>query len=266
MQDGLNVEDTQALRELSYLSNKAPDIALSLLAMPFLETLDPPDVSAIDALSNLAWFRQDDFQRIISHPTLINGITDDWAKIVATLYGVSTKNSPLIDTLLDPDQVTLEERTIELSLAGETHLAIIRTGPGAERSMDLLEHSVRQVEQFMGIPFPNRYVGWLVGEAVTPTFGGNNFGTHITTLPKYDVDDGSSAAAFAGHLVAHEVAHYFWSGNSNWVDEGAADVLATVSENARTGRPVEVTNDPCGYVRSISELESFECHHGLWSR
>ena len=258
VQKGIGKLEVRALEEISYLANQNVVVTLILVAMPFLETLEPPDVSAIEALTNLAWYRENDFQRVLSHPTLSVGITDDWAKVVATLYGVSTKNPLLIDTLLDPKQITLEERIIDLPLAGETHLAIIRTGPGAERSMDLLEHSVRQVEEFMGIPFPNRYVGWLVGEAVTPTFGGNNFGTHITTLPKYDVDDDSRSAQFTGHLVAHEVAHYYWSGNSTWVDEGAADVLATISENARTGRPVEVTNNPCGYVRNINQLENLE--------
>lgn len=278
VQDRQDVDDTRAIQELSHLSNKDSAQALRIVTMPFLESLEPPDISAIDALSNLAWFRQADFQRIISHPTISEGITDDWAKIVATLYGVSRYNSALIDVLLDPEQVTIEERTTDLPLAGETYLAIIRTGPGAERSMDLLDHSVRQIEDVMGIPFPNRYVGWLVGEAVTPTFGGNNFGTHIATLPKYDVDDGSNAAEFAGYLVAHEVAHYYWSGNSNWVDEGAADFMASVSENSRTGRPVEVTNNPCGYVSSIKELEdldvssdygadsAFACNYALGER
>ncbi len=278
VQDGLDTEDTKALEELSYLSNRDRDAASNIVGMPFLETLEAADVSAIEALSSLAWFRETDFQRVMAHPTISGGITSDWAKIVATLYGVSRYNAPLIDMLLDPEQVTLEERTIELPLAGETHLAIIRTGPGAERSMDLLEHSVHHAEEYMATSFPTGYVGWLVGEAVTPTFGGNNFGTHITTLAKYDIDDGSNAASFAGHLLAHEVAHYYWSGNSNWVDEGAADFMASVSEYARIGTPIGVTNPPCGYVRSITELEAlnisseagadsaFTCNYSLGER
>ena len=278
VQDGFTGLEAETVENLSYLSRKNEGQASRIVAMSFLETIEPPDLAALESLVNLVWFRQTDYQRVISHPTLSNGITDDWAKIVATLYGVSKYNVPLIDTLLDPEQVTLEERTIELPLAGETILAIIRTGPGTARSMDMLEHSVRQTEDFMGVAFPNRYVGWLVGEAVTPTFGGNNFGTHITTLPKYDVDDDSSSALFAGHLVAHEVAHYYWRGNSNWVDEGAADFMGSISENARTGQSVEVTNDPCGYVTTIAELEALEvtsedgsdsafgCHYSLGER
>ena len=258
IQEGISRQEVKAIEGIRHLSSKDTGEASRLVAMPFLQTLESSDVSALDSLAQLASFRESDFQRVMSHPTLRGGIYDDWAKIVATLYGVSDTNPALIDTLLDPNQFTLQERTIDLPLAGETLLAIIRTGPGAERSMELLEHAVRHSEEYMATSFPTGYVGWLVGDAVTPTFGGNNFGTHITTLPKYDVDDASDSSEFASHLVAHEVAHYYWSGNSNWIDEGTADFMASISENSRTGHPVEVTNNPCGYLRTIAELEALD--------
>ena len=277
VQEGIGKQEARALEELSYLSRKNEGQAARIVDMPFLETLEPPDISTIESLVDMAWFRQADYQRVLSHPTLIGGITDDWAKIVATLYGVSDTNPDLIDTLLDPDRVTLEERVIELPLTGETHLAIIRTGPGAERSMDLLEHAVRHSEEFMAVSFPTGYVGWLFGDAVTPSFAGNNFGTHIATLSKYDADDTDESEYTASH-IAHEVAHYYWSGNANWVDEGASVFMASTSENARTGGSIEVTNDPCGYVRTIAELENlgvtsedgadsaFTCNYALGER
>ena len=258
VQEGIGEQEARALEELSFLSRKNEGQASRIVDMPFLETLEPPDVSALESLVDMAWFRQADYQRVLSHSTFSDGITDDWAKIVATLYGVSKNNSDLVDTLLDPDRVTLEERVIELPLTGETHLAIIRTGPGAERSMDLLEHAVRQAEEYMTTSFPTGYVGWLFGDAVIPTFAGTNFGTHIASLAKYDVDDGNDDAEFTSTHIAHEVAHYFWNGNSDWVDEGASDFMAYASENARTGRPVEVTNYPCAYARTITQLENLD--------
>ncbi len=256
--DGITGLEVQLIEELSYLSNGHPVQAMKIVGMQFLESVDPPDMSAVEALSDLSAFRPEDFEIVMSHPTILDGITDDEAKIVATLFSVSEYNPGLVDTLLDPDKVDLEERVIELPLAGQVLLAIIRTDPGAERSMDLLEHAVRHAEEFMAAPFPTGYVGWLVGDAVTPTFAGNNFGTNITTLPKYDRDDDREVAEAAGALVAHEVAHYYWNGNSTWADEGIANLMASVSENALTGQPVEVTNSPCGYVRTIVELESLD--------
>ena len=258
VQEGIGEQEARALEELSYLSRKNEGQASRIVDMPFLETLEPPDVSALESLVDMAWFRQADYQRVLSHPTLSDGITDDWAKIVATLNGVSKTNPQLIDTLLDPNQVTIEERTIDLPLTGETHLAIIRTTLGAERSMDLLEHATHAVEAYMAVPLPTNYVGLLFEEAVSGDSAGTNFGTHVTALPKYDVDDDSHEAEFVGSLIAHEVAHYYWSGNRGWVDEGAADFLASVSENARNGGPIEVTNNPCAYARTIADLENLD--------
>ena len=278
VQNGVDKLEAQAIKEIRYLSGKDVGETLRIVSMPFLQSLEPSDVPALDSLNSLAASRSGDFRRVLSHPILSSGISDDWAKIVATLYGVSKTKPDLIDTLLDPAQVTLQERVIDLPLAGETHLAIIRTGPGAARSMDLIEHAVRHAEYYMGTPFPTGYVGYLFGDAVTPTFGGTNYGTHIASLAKYDVDDGSHEADVIGRHIAHEVAHYYWRDNSNWVDEGTADFMASVSENARIGQPIEVTNYPCGYVRTIAELEgldvssddgadsAFSCNYALGER
>ena len=124
--------------------------------------------------------------------------------------------------------------------------------------MDLLEHATHAVEAYMAVPLPTNYVGLLFEEAVSGDSAGTNFGTHVTALPKYDVDDDSHEAEFVGSLIAHEVAHYYWSGNRGWVDEGVADFLASVSENARNGGPIEVTNNPCAYARTIAELETLD--------
>ena len=89
------------------------------------------------------------------------------------------------------------------------------------------------------------------------------------------MDDGSHEANVAGAHIAHEVAHYYWSGSSDWIDEGAAEFLASVAENSRTGEDVEVTNYPCAYADSIARLESlnaprgspaFHCNYALGER
>ena len=82
-------------------------------------------------------------------------------------------------------------------------------------------------------------------------------------------------ANFAGFLIAHEVAHYYWSGNKDWVDEGAADFMASAIERDRIGRPIDATNAPCAYAGNIAELEildtaqgdiEFGCNYSLGER
>ena len=275
VEDGIEEIEVKTIEELSYIANRDAGSALRIVGMPFLETIEPPDISAMESLRQLAAFKPSAFVSVMSHKALRDGISNDLAPIVATLDGVAETNPSLIDILLDPSRVLLERRIITLPLAGDVVLSIVRTGPGAARSMDLLEHAVRSVEEYMDAPFPTSYVGLLYENAVFGSNAGTNFGTHIAILPEYDVDDGSHEAEFAGSAIAHEVTHYYWSGNADWVDEGAADLMASIVEGARTGRPVGVTNPPCAYARTIAELESlgisrvdveFGCNYSLGER
>ena len=49
----------------------------------------------------------------------------------------------LLDTLLNPDQVTVEKRVIRLPHSGEVTLSVIHVIPGTYRTMDILEQIVR---------------------------------------------------------------------------------------------------------------------------
>ena len=275
MQDGVEAREMTTIQHLSYLANREPAAAQRIVRMPFLESVEPADTSAIESLWQLAAFDPEVFRSTISHPTLSGSITDELAPLVATLEGVAKTSPGLIGTLLDPNRVSLEQRTITLPLAGDVDLVIMRTGPGAARSMDLLEDAVRGAEEFMGVPLPTNYVGLLFESAVSGSFAGTNFGTHIAMLPKYDVDDGSREAEFASQGIAHEVAHYYWNGNADWIDEGAAELMASMSESVRTGNPITTTNYPCAYADNIAGLVGleagrsaveFRCNYSLGER
>ena len=274
--DGITEMEVEAVRYLGYISNDNTGAAERITEMPFLTSIEPVDVSALDALSGLAALREGVFEQVMAHPSLAVGITDAITPVVATLYGVAKTNPNLVDTLLDPGNVNLERRSITLPLTGDVDLAIVRTAPGAVRGMSLLEHSVRASEEIMGKPLPTHYVGLLYEDAASGGSAGTNFGTHMAILPEYDVDDGSYKAEFAPHVIGHEVAHYYWSGNADWLDEGAADFMASTIENRRTGKSVGLSNDPCTYARTIAELEvlapdpdsddEFGCNYSLGER
>ena len=239
------------------------DAAARVADMPFLQTLEDADAAALYSLAGLTSSQLAD---MLSRPMLKDGITDDEAPIVSMLYQTLKEAPNLVDRLLDPDTATVERRTVELPLAGEADLAIVRTRPGARRNIDLLENAVQEVENLMGEPLPTRYVGLLFENALDPWFGGTNFGTHIVIRQKYDTGEG------APHLIAHEVAHYYWRGSADWIDEGMAELTASAIENRRVGTPINVTNSPCGFVQSLKELEAlapkpgedaFRCNYSL---
>ena len=273
--DGVTGQERDVVESLHAIAQRDSGSAETIGSMPFLNSLEPADYAAMRSLRQLAFFEPDTFRRMLAHPSLRPGITDEWAKIVAMASGVQRVNPGLINTLLDTSRISLEQRTLQLPESGETLLVILRTGPGVARSMDLLETAVRQAEQFMGEPLPTNYIGVLFGDAVIGSAAGVNVGTHIAIRPKFDVDDGSQEADFSGHVIAHEVAHYYWNGNADWIDEGASDFLASIVENVRTGKPVSVTNQPCAAARNIRALESlnvnrdsnaFDCNYALGER
>ena len=247
---------TKILNSLDYIFDLDPDAARRIVSMPFLETLQPHDLMAMESLARLVDADISAFRRIMAHSRIRDGISNEEAQIVALLAGTTRTNFSLVEEVLDASQVAVELRKPRLPLAGEVTLAIIRTREGAFRTMDLLEHAVRSAEDLMGKPFPVRYVALLFDDAVSSSYTGINFGTHAAVLPVYDTVGAGREADAAGGIIAHEVAHYYWKGSEVWLDEGAAEFMATFSERTRTGAPLEPDNYPCGSASGIRELEA----------
>ena len=232
--------------------------AIEILGMPFLDSVEGADALAVRSLSETNFADSPAFLELMHHPTISDGITDEEARIVAVLDFSSHHSDPeLNDMLLDPARVSVEHKTLSTPTSGDVELAVIRTKTGAGPVMDLLEHSVQTVEEFMGEPLPVSYVGLLLVDTPDNWIQGTNFGTHIniTLHSRYNVDDGGSTEDFAV-VLAHEVAHYYWGGSSRaWIYEGAANFMAVVSENARVGVALEPLIVHFCDVDSIAELD-----------
>ena len=210
----------------------------------------------------------------MAHPSVSDGISDREAKVLATLGSAAAYGpSWLLPFLLDPEFVTIEERQVDLPLSGQVELALIRTEPGAVRTMDVLEHSIRTAEELLQAPLPTRYVGVLFGDVVEQGAPAQNFDTHIGMLARYDVDQDHYTADYSAILMAHEVAHYYWRDNSSWVDEGLANLMGVIAEHTRGGRPIEPVTRLCREARNILSLYTlsrnefaFECYYSLSER
>ena len=184
--------------------------------------------------------------------------------MVAVIGAVNQLNPELVEKLLDPSQTNVTERRVQ-GQGRPIHLAIIRTAPGSASTMDLLEYAVLQSEIIMNEPLRTDYVGLLVEEILPDSAVGIHVGTNIAIPPRFDVDDRSEYPGdWTGFLLAHEVAHYYWYNSALWIDEGAADFMAGVSEYNRVGRLMEPDNVPCSYYRSILHLELANPRTGSW--
>ena len=264
VQDDITADEAAVIRDL-YLTARAQDEALEpatnakalqLVDMPFLESVERADAPAMLSLRKLERDNTARFLEVMSHPTLRDGITDEEAKIVALLWGTNTYRPEYIDDLLTGTGIYWEERLINLPLAGEVLLAVFRHRDQVTPSMDYLEHSVTFMEEIMGTPLPTEYVAVFFTDAIPEHVGGKFFRTHIGAKPHYDLV-GTTRWKRTPFVIAHEVAHYYWSGNKwDWTDEGLAVFLATLSENRRTGFPVEARKRPCSSAATIGELEA----------
>ena len=274
--DGADADDLKAAHALSLIARRDAAAAGRVAGMPFLQTLEAADAAALESLGKIAYFAPDRLADIISRPNIADGVDNNEAPVVSMLFDTLRWAPHLVDVLLDPTIATTDRRTVELDLAGEVELVIVRTKRGARRGMDLLENAVREAENLMGEPLPTKYVGLLYEDAVAGAFAaGTNFQTHIAIRPKYDVDNSSFDASFAPHIIAHEVAHYYWEENANWVDEGMADMMASAIENRRTESPIIATNPPCAFAESVAALEelapeegepAYACNYSLGER
>ena len=274
MEDEVSRDEAMTVRRLYSVvwtqgENVRPDIietASAILDMPFLDSVQSADALAVDSLARLEYNDTAAFLEIMNHPRLKDGITDDEAKIVALLGGTYSYRPESVDVLLRGTGVRLEERVINLPRSGETLLAVIRIRDQVTPNMDYLEHGVRTIEEFMGAPFPTGYVALYFDDANVRSGGGagTNFGTHMAMSLDYDVENGR-LWDYAPSTIAHEVAHYYWRGNSrDWLDEGPAMFLESIAENARIDEPIEVRSNPCAAADTIAELEGLAVHRETW--
>ena len=180
-----------------------------------------------------------------------------------------------------------ESRDINLPQTGRVTLKINRSGEvGSEQSMDLLEHAVKTIEEYMGQPIPLQgreiRLDFVKALELDGDFAGVHKGTHMEILQEYDsaappgrdgslndlienilgISQESDATSPLAAIIAHEVAHYYWTDERVWLHEGAADFLALYSENRRTGAPIQPENQRCAQVSNIRQLEAKRYEQG----
>ena len=248
VQDGLNANELHTVRQLTALARATdgqPETpADKIINMPFLDAINAADAAAIEALGT--WFAVSEprsIDPILSHPTLSGGITDDHTVMVAMLDMAADTRPELLETILDPERVTIEERLIQTTYSGEMLLAVLVSAPGVQLpTMDILEQVVRHHEEFMQAPYPRGYVMLLVADATENTGGGGPRG-FLTVDP---------GAARDANIIAHEAAHQYWPFAPVWIAEGAA----TFMESTFVGQEGFLSG--CTLADNLSGLDDYD--------
>ena len=243
VEDGLELSEYHAAIGLTHLART--DFGEEVMKQPWV--IEGSNHPALRSLGTLARYNLPKLMKIMSHPTMADGISRREAKIAATLHWVGEPG--MLEMLLDPEQAIVEERTVTVPLTGETELTIIRTVPGSDDTMESLVRAVRNIEEFIGVPLPVTPV--IISFDDSRAVSGIHLRTHISIGVNEQVVD----EEFFFDLLAHEASHYHWKNPPTWLGEGAAHFMTVVAGNDLQG---PVIQHPCSLARNIAEFESLE--------
>ena len=99
--------------------------------------------------------------------------------------------------------------------------------------------AVQSIEDLMQIPLPNNHVIIVLDEHSLPLnwAQGVNYGYAVAIRP-----DPYWTHHTLQHLLNHEIAHYWWTGSEEWIDEGIAQTLAVSATSSQgTGTPLTIS-------------------------
>ena len=252
--DGLDRNEVSAIWTLKSMASdrsarSVPSAAVSLLDMPFLESVEPRDAAALQSLSSLMRMGEGDLGymgQVLAHPSMETGITDADAPLIAFLDSAARGKPEWLNPLLDSGRDWLITRTVELPHTGRVDLAVLEEDEGRLETLDLLERTVRAQEWFMKEPFPPGFAGILATEIDA---GGGASG--IMTVHPSETGDRA--------LIANLVAFAWWQvPHPTWMGGGVVFLLVwmTVLEPPEAGSP-PITFE-CELARNAAELEQLE--------
>jgi hypothetical protein len=143
----------------------------------------------------------------------------------------------------------VNRETVELQLyryarvstrAGEVELILIfELGQDGDRQMSMLKALVPVIEGLVGVDFPERVL-----TVVNGTFEVNDFndGQFIRI---------ARCCLLSPHVLAHELAHVYWSMGPGWFNEGMADLYSVLAVAAVNGSP------PADWPRARADIDDF---------
>jgi hypothetical protein len=109
---------------------------------------------------------------------------------------------------------------------GETELLLIyEPGQDAVKEMAFVKRAIPALEQIVGVEWPERFVTLINGDFNTNDF---NEGQFIRI---------ARCCTASAYVLAHELAHTYWSMASPWFNEGMADLYSSLAQTRLADDP-----------------------------
>ena len=240
---------------LSETQGLSPELVQRLVTQPFLQDHTPGDQEAMYTLYRMA---SDDpgwatWITGLGRFADADGITNDDAKLLAVM-SLPYVNDDWRTMVSLAYSGHVDQRSYTGTRGNVVNVAVVReytpTAANSTRMLELATTAVQHNEELMDAALPTNFMGVLLADC--PGCAGANNSWVMQMDPE---SDWSWTDASARSVLAHEVAHYWWYGNSDWLDEGAANYAAAFSQWRATGADdVYTSSYPCPFYRTIEHL------------
>lgn len=275
LDDGVSDLDADVIAVLGELAVLIDDdLFFDIAAMDFLKSLDTADLGALLSLVSLARDHTSEIDNIFRFRMLRDGIDDSETPVIGALSSEVWRDPSEYEDLLVPSITSVQERWVDLPLAGAIRVSIVRSDYGYDGSMDRLEDVLRSAEAVVGRPFPLAHLSMVFTPRMQHGRDYSFDGHQVSVREVYDAETRDDAVG----VMSAAVAGYYWHGNAEWLDRGMAEYMASVAEREAELRRGEeraelrVRNVPCGYARDIYALENMrvstwpDCERSLGER
>ena len=226
VQDGLTGLEKKVIDYFIHLVGSEEDTAAAatrVVAMPFMSGIDELDLLTMRGLVHAS--REGTVYSVLDHPNLSSGITDAHrvTVIAVTTIGDSSKVTSRLT-----QSYNVSPGFSCPGVRDSVTVTVVRVGPAVRGDIGSLTCSaVSGAEGVMDKALPVGQVILIFDRDSVPTgAGGANYGYATSYLPKYEVEGSSSSAVIElQKTIIHEVAHYYWTGDRRWIDEGLASAF-----------------------------------------
>ena len=226
VQDAIADVERDALDQLRSIGYYDPEVLAAIIPMPFLQVLDITDVLALRSIRSLG--SDGALAALVEHPVFQDGISEDETTLVAAV-GTMSKSPSDVSLMLDPGYASIESFSIATPLSPIVLVSIAAAAYDADsHAADAIVDAAPFVESAMLLPLPVEHLILVLHDAAVSSgagAAGTNHGFAFGYRPKYDQPPDTFEGRYFPGGIVHEIAHYYWSGNEGWIDEGLANTI-----------------------------------------
>ncbi len=240
----ISQDEGEALTRLKELLTQEAAVAKLVAGMPFLTTsFEINDKNALISLLQLAANHPTVLTSITTQAWFIDGLDDQEARFIAvagTPQGLEFGPDNLTALILKRYAAS---DTAKMPLSGDLRITSFQSSDDP-RNRDLIgqvHDSVRVLETFLGVPFPQDEIILLIASPLELNKGleyelsGINRGTHILLNPELGRQGDTN------RVITQELARYYWGTNEVplWFQEGGTTFLGSYVRETLFGESLE---------------------------